>query len=85
MPRWAIWALNLIVVAILYGIAQFFLFAGVSFTYGAIFGFAVCYILYKCWRQDYADEAKAHFTDLSEAESRQPSPQHSPDRIVERR
>lgn len=78
MPRWAIWGMNVAVISILYAIGQFFLFAGNGFTYGAIFGFATCYLLYKCWRQDYENEAKAHFTD-ERALSRQPPQQHLSD------
>ena len=79
MPRWAIWALNIVVIAVLATMAYFLKWAGTEFAVGALFGMCVNYVLYRNWRQDYADEAKAHFTDLSEAERRQPLPQHSHD------
>ena len=57
------WTATIVVIAILYGISQFFVFAGPAFTYGTVFGFFACYVMYKNWRQDYEDEKKPHFTE----------------------
>ncbi len=63
MPRWIIWATNLVVIAILSSFAYFLRWTGTEFALGTLFGFFLCYVLYKNWRQDYADEGKPHFTD----------------------
>jgi hypothetical protein len=79
MPRWAIWLLNFLVVASLTGLAYLFKWLGPEFCFGLLVGFWFCYINYKCWRQDYADEARAHFTD-PEPLLHPPSRQHLYDR-----
>lgn len=63
MPRWLMWCLNLVVIGILAALVAVFRETGTVFNLGFIAGFAVCYVLFRCWRQDYADEAKAHFTE----------------------
>jgi len=76
MPRWAIWLCNILVIAVLATWGYFLKWAGPEFCAGLIIGFSFCYINYRCWRQDYAEEAKAHFIDQPEAPPRRPSPQH---------
>jgi hypothetical protein len=58
-----IWVANLIVVAALYALTQVFKALGTEVMLGYVLGYAACYILFKCWRQDYADEQKPHFTE----------------------
>lgn len=80
MPRWDILLLNLIVIAVLSALVYFLKWAGTEFVVGALFGMCFNYVLYRNWRQDYADEAQAHFTDLPKTQSRQPSQRHLSDR-----
>ena len=63
MPRWVIWLCSLVVIAILMVYAQFLRWAGTEFALGALFGFFLCYVLYRNWRNDYADAEMPHFTD----------------------
>lgn len=79
MPRWAIWVMNVAVVAVLASLVYFFKWAGTEFVVGCLVGFWFCYISYRCWRQDYADEAQAHFTDQPTVAPRPPSQRHLSD------
>lgn len=75
MPRWAIWLLNLIVVAVLAALAYFLKWAGTEFTIGCLAGFWFCYIVNGCWKRDVEKEAKER-----EDWSRPLSQQHLSDR-----
>ena len=83
MPSWVIWLLNIVVVAILAGLAYLLRWIGPEFCAGLIVGFAWCYIAFKCWRFDYEDAP--HFIDQSEAEPRQQSRPYSPRSPIEER
>jgi 4-hydroxybenzoate polyprenyltransferase len=69
MPRWAVLFCNILVVAILATWGYFLKWSGPEFCAGLIVGFTFCYVWYKNWRQDYADEARANFTDRPEAQT----------------
>lgn len=52
-PLWAVLVMNLAVIAVLAAFAYFMKWMGVQFALGWIFGFAFCYVMFRCWRFDY--------------------------------
>jgi uncharacterized membrane protein YebE (DUF533 family) len=63
MPSWAIWVLNIVVIAILASLAYFLKWAGTEFTVGMLAGMCLNYVMYQNWQQDYEREKNPHFTD----------------------
>lgn len=61
--RWQIWALNVVVIAILAGMAHSFRLLGWEIALAFAAGFFFCYAGYGCWRVDYERERRADFTD----------------------
>jgi hypothetical protein len=51
----AVLAMNLAVIAILVCFVYFLRWAGTEFCLGLSAGFAICYILFRCWRFDFAE------------------------------
>lgn len=60
-PRWAVWLMNAVVLAIVWIVAYFAKLAGWQICLGFIIGFFVCYLLYGCWRVDDMDEDYSRF------------------------
>ena len=57
-PRWAVWVLNIAVLAVLTAFGYFLKWAGIEFAIGWLCGFTFCYIVFKNWRQDYDETPK---------------------------
>lgn len=53
LPSWLVLAMNLAVIAVLSVLAYSLRWTGTEFCVGLIVGFAVCYVLFRCWRFDY--------------------------------
>lgn len=56
-----LWVLNLMVAAILYGVAELAHFAGWQISLGYLIGFLACYFIYGCWRVDDRNENYRRF------------------------
>jgi hypothetical protein len=57
-PRWAVWLMNLAVIAILSVLVFVLKWVGPEFAAGCGVGFFFCYIVNGCWNRDIEAEAK---------------------------
>lgn len=60
-PRWAIWLMNIAMLAIIWGLSELFKLAGWQVALGFGAGFLCCYLAYHCWRVDDANEGYTRF------------------------
>jgi hypothetical protein len=56
-----IWIANLVVAAILYGVAHFFHMVGWEIALAYLCGYMACYLFYGCWRVDDRNEGYSRF------------------------
>jgi len=62
MTGWALFA-NVLLIGVLTVLTYALQMFNTQFLLGAFVGFWTCYVLYRCWRQDYEDEKKPHLIE----------------------
>jgi hypothetical protein len=70
IPTWAVWLMNVAVVAIITGIAYLAKWIGPEFCFGWIGGFAFCYIAFQNWKKDYDEPTEPEAPPRQQPRSR---------------